>query len=138
MQIEFCSYLEGFYGGRHWIEKNSLGLHTLYIENGQDRFHIHLADKLRFGRYDLYHRNYGRRLDGTWPSHRQLTCSDLSFAIFSAYSHAFSKENGIWLVKEDYHAFMQDWKKFCNSQKENAHESFVQEASCGIHDCLQR
>lgn len=112
MLSKFCSYIESIYGGRHWIETGFLGLKILYIENGEDRFRIHLADKIRFGKYDLYHRNSGKRLDGTWPYHKQSDGYDLAYVIYNAYIHDFNKKYGIWVKQGDYKRFMSDYKKF--------------------------
>lgn len=113
MLSNYCSFVESIYGGKHWIKTDSLGLTVLYIENGPDRFRIHLADKARFRKYDLYHRNYGKRLDGTWPYHKQLSAYDLGYTIFAAYSHDFNKKANLFNSFEDYHRLLQDFWRSC-------------------------
>ncbi len=113
MLQKFCSFIEDIYGGSHRIVINSMGLKILKIENGADVFNICLADKIRFGKWNLYHRNCGKFLDGTYGYHLQTKCSDLSYALFIAYKHSFDKENGLWSQKEDYERLMIDWRKYC-------------------------
>lgn len=113
MLSDYCSFVESIYGGRHWFETDVLGLIVLYIENGPDRFRIHLADKLRFRKYDLYHRNSGKRLDGTWPYHKQFSAFDLGYAIFAAYSHDFNKQVGIFITFDDYRSLLRDYWRSC-------------------------
>lgn len=113
MFSEFCTFIENIYGGKHWLTTDELGLTVLYIENGCDRFRVHLADKARFRKYDLYHRNYGKRLDGTWPYHRQFSSIDLGYIIYAAYTHDFNKEVGIFNSNEDYRKLLQDFWRSC-------------------------
>lgn len=110
---EFCSFIEDIYGGSHKIITTPMGLKILRIENGADIFQIYLADKERFGKWKLYHRNHGRFLDGSYGWHLQIECNDLSYAMFVAYKHSFDKENDLWSRKEDYKRFITDWRRYC-------------------------
>lgn len=60
MLNDFCSFVESIWGGSHKIITDLIGLKVLEIQNGHDMFHISLADKERFGKFSLYHRNYGK------------------------------------------------------------------------------
>ena len=108
----YCSFCEAIYGGSHSIRKNSLGYETLYIENGHDVFKICLADKIRFGKYDLFHRNWGERLGGGYNWHLQIKCYDLGYAILMAYVHELSKEAKLTdNTGLDYKRFLADFRK---------------------------
>ena len=107
----FCSYCESIYGGSHSMTKNGLNYDVLSIVNGHDHFQICLADKWRFGQFDLYHRNWGAFLGGTYGWHCQGKYYSLSFAIFCAYAHQLGKEIGLKTTIDDYRRFMADWEK---------------------------
>ena len=107
----YCSFREEIYGGSHSFTKNGLGLDVLYIISGHDHFKICLADKTRFGKYDLYHRNWGEKLGGGYNWHKQATCRDIGKAIFSAYQHEISKECRLRdSLRDDYDRFLADFK----------------------------
>lgn len=113
MLNDFCSFVESIWGGSHKIITDLIGLKVLEIQNGHDMFHISLADKERFGKFSLYHRNYGKFLNGSYGWHLQCKCWTLSYAIVQAYGHSFHKDNDLWLNKEDYDRLMADWRKYC-------------------------
>ena len=129
MLTDFCSFLEELYGGTHYFTKHPMGYDILVIENGYDKFKINLTDKDRFGKFTLFHRNFGAFLDGTYAYHKQVEGRDLSYILFCAYQHDFAKKNGISWNKENYQRLMQDWRRYCNEQ-------IIQENSGGIVDLL--
>lgn len=108
---KFCCYCETLYGGSHEIQETKNGK-FLIIKNEYDRFKINLSDKVRFGKFSLYHRNYGRLLDGRYVYHVQCYTKNLSYAIYISYTHTFNKSNKIFSSSEDYNRFMIDWKRY--------------------------
>lgn len=117
MLTEFFEFCEGIYGGAHEIFKSQLGHTIVRIRANGDVFHINLADKERFGKFDLVHQNKCRSDDGKYWFHRQLRAFDLSFAIYAAYSHGFNKVNSIPFNVDDYKRFMTDWRLNCDYQR---------------------
>lgn len=108
----FLNYCEETFGGSHKFIKNGLNYDVLVIHNGNDHFKITLADKVRFGKYTLYHRAYGARLDGIYEWHIQFQSYYLDYLIYSAFTHEFRKYNNIPYDKEDFKRFMQDYNKY--------------------------
>lgn len=108
----YCSFCEELYGGFHSFGKNGLGLDVLYITSKHEHFKICLTDKIRFGKYDLYHRNWGEKIGGGYNWHKQATCFNIGKAIFSAYQHNLSKECQLKdSLRDDYNRFLADFKK---------------------------
>lgn len=110
MFTEFLNFVESIYGGIHVIETSTMGHSILIIENGRDKFKVNLSDKDRFGKYTLYHRDYGKKLDGRWCYHPQIRSRNLSYIIWISYTHDFNKSIGIFDNRENYERFFQDWK----------------------------
>ena len=107
----YCSFCEGIYGGLHYTKINPVGYETLYIENGHDHFKVCLADKTRFEKYDLFHRNWGARLGGAYDWHKQGSFFTLGFAIFMAYSPEVGKTTRIPTKYKDYERFLADFHR---------------------------
>lgn len=109
--MEFAQFLIELYGGKYHVTTNTLGHKILVINVDEDVFKINLSDKTRFGKFDLFHRNSGRDLQGNYHYHRQGQFYTLSFAMYIAWTHKFNKDLGIPFNKEDYERLMQDYKK---------------------------
>lgn len=111
MLSEFLSFIEETFSGTHSFRDSQYGK-LLIIQNEDDIFKINLSDKVRFGKFTVYHRNSAKLLTGEYNYHVQLEARHLSYALWHIYVHKFHKTNHLFWSNEDYHRFMQDWMRY--------------------------
>ena len=102
--LNYCIYC---YGGSYKIEGN---LVRIFVED--DEFYINVADRRRFGKYTIYHRNEGRHLDGIRRFHVQTHTTHLPHAFFICFTHAFNKKYKILNQPGDFARFQEDALKY--------------------------